>query len=139
MSGLSRAPRRLRFSTLLGAFVFFAAQAFVVEAALPEDAPILISEQNSTRALVTVGSVRGPSAPLRVIPIGSRVTFYVTNLELLKGEGASAFRADLQDVRHHRFPLEVISFQPTAERPWVYALTVRLHSGIGDIGDALVR
>lgn len=139
MSVLCCAVRRLRFPTLYGAFVFLSCQILFAQANLPEDAPILISEPNSTRALVTVGRTRAGTPPLRVVPVGSRVTFYVTNLELLKGEGATAFRADLQDVRYYRYPLEVLSLQPTAERPWVYALTVRLHDAIGDIGDALVR
>jgi uncharacterized protein (DUF1800 family) len=68
------------------------------------------------------------------------VTFYVTNLgELMKDEGRTAFRADVQDANNRRYPLEIISFAPTAERPWVYALTVRLHEGIGDAGDVLLR
>ena len=140
MSVLSSAWRRMRFLTLIGAFLFSASQALVVQAALPEDAPILISEPNSTRALVSIGtrSRTGPSHS--VIPVGGRVTFYVTNLDdLLKGEGATAFRSDLQDANGYRYPMEVLSLEPTVERPWVYAITVRLHSAIGDVGDALVR
>ena len=139
MSVLSSARRRMRLFTLTGAFVFLASQAPFVQAALPEDAPILISESNSTRALVSLGP-RSRSGPLsRVIPVGATATFYVTNLELLKGEGATAFRADIQDVTNARYPLDVLSFEPTAERPWVYALTVRLHGGLGDVGDSLLR
>lgn len=139
MSVLSSAQRRLRFLTLIGAFMFLASQALSVQASLPEDAPIVISEADSTRALITIGPGRHRSAPLTVVPVGARVTFYVTNLELLKGEGLTAFRADLQDAGYLRYPLDILSFEPTTERPWVYALTVRLHTAIGDIGDALVR
>ncbi len=139
MSVLSSARRRLRLSTLIGASVFLATQALFVHAALPEDAPIVVSEPNSTRGLMAIStrSRSGPSA--RVIPVGGSATFYVTNLDLLKGEGASAFRADIQDVQSYRYPLEILSLQQTPERPWVYALTVRLHSGIGDVGDTLLR
>jgi uncharacterized protein (DUF1800 family) len=139
MSVLSSAQRRLRFFTLIGAFVFLSSQAAFVRAALPEDAPIVVSEANSTRALVTIGPRSRTGQFARVIPVGGRATFYVTNLDLMKGEGATAFRADLQDVQSYRYPLEVLSLAATSERPWVYALTVRLHDGIGDIGDALVR
>ena len=142
MSVLSSARRRLRYLTLTGASVFLASQFFAVQAAaLPEDAPILISEAHSTRAIVTSSpGLRRAGLPLRVVPVGARVTFYVTNLEtLLKDEGRTAFRADVQDEHFRRFPLEIISFAPTAERPWVYALTVRLHEGIGDAGDVLMR
>ena len=139
MSVLSSAQRRLRLLTLFGAFLFLASQALSVHASLPEDAPIVVSEADSTRALITIGSGRGRSAPLRVVPLGARVTFYVTNLDLLKGAGATAFRADLQDAANFRYPLDILSLEQTVERPWVYALTVRLHSAIGDVGDALVR
>src|SRR5688572_16145150 len=140
MSVQCRAPRRLRFRTLIGAFVFVASQVLFAQASIPEDAPILISEANSTRAIFTIASGRRGGPPPRVIPVGSRVTFYVTNLEeLLPDEGKTAFRADIQDARHYRYPLEVLSFEQTAERKWVYAITVRMNQSIGDAGDALLR
>ena len=140
MSVQDRAQRRLRMTTLLGAFVFLVCGSTYTNASnLPEDAPIVISEANSTRALVTLSRRRG--APLqRVIPVGATATVYVTNLEdLLKGEDATAFRADIQDARYYRYPLEIISLVPTPERPWVYALTFRLHAQLGEVGDALLR
>ena len=141
MSEHIRARRRLRWFTHLGAFVFLAVVPGVLVAAnLPEDAPIVISESAvSTRTLVTLTRRRGAS-PARVVPVGSTVTIYVTNLDdLLKGEDATAFRADIEDQRHLRYPLEVIGFYPTAERPWVHAITFRLHPQLGDVGDALLR
>lgn len=107
---------------------------------LPEDAPILISENNSTRALTAIPNRRRTLSP-NVFPSGSKtlVTLYVTNLELLPNEGAKAFRADAQDAQFYRYPLEVISLEPTAERPWVYALTIRLHNRLGNVGDVLMR
>ncbi len=139
MSVQLSARRRMRLFPRFGVFVFLALQAgYLFAANLPEDAPIVISETVSTRALVTRG--RGRVAPLqRVIPVGATATVYVTNLELIKGEDATAFRADIQDAQHFRYPLEVISLEPTRERSWVYALTFRLHPGIGDVGDALLR
>jgi len=67
------------------------------------------------------------------------MTFFVTNLDLLPAEGANAFRVDAQDARGFRYPLQIISLEPTAERPWVYALTVKLHSAMENVGDVLVR
>ncbi len=132
--------RHLRFLTLFGVSLFLSLQILIAQSPLPEDAPILISEPNSTRALLAISRPRGGIPPLvRVVPVGSQVTLYVTNLDLLKGEGRTAFRADLQDAEHYRYPMEVLSFEPTRERSWVYALTVRLHPNVGDVGDALVR
>ena len=138
MSVQISARRRSRLITLLGAFVFLGLPGLAV-ANLPEDAPIVVSEPNSTRALVVLSRKRG--APLqRVIPVGATATVYVTNLaELLKNEDATAFRADIEDARHYRYPLEVISFQQTPDRSWVYAVTFKLHPQLGDVGDALLR
>ena len=76
-----------------------------------------------------------------VFPSGANtlITVYVTNLELLPNEGANAFRADVEDAKHFRYPLKVVAFEPTKERSWVYALTVRLHGRLGDVGDVLMR
>src|SRR6187551_365480 len=136
MPVLSTAPRRVSLLTFIGAFLFLASTTFVVRAALPDDAPIVISDADSTRAIVTTGPVRRLGPSRRVIEVGGRATFYVTNLsDLLKGEGATAFRADIQDENGYRYPLEIVSLTPTAQRPWVYALTVRLHEALGDVGD----
>ena len=140
MPVLSAAPRRMSLLRFIGAIFFVAFNIVLVRAALPDDAPIVVSESDSTRAIITTGSARRPGPTRRVIEVGGRATFYVTNLsELLKGEGASAFRADIQDANGYRYPLEILSLAPTAERPWVYALTVRLHAAIGDVGDTLLR
>ena len=108
---------------------------------LPEDAPILISEPNSTRALITVPNQRGVNSSAKIVQPARHeiITFYVTNVkDLVENEGANAFRAEFEDSRHFRYPLEIVSFERTAERKNVYALSVRLNE-IGELGDVLVR
>lgn len=107
-------------------------------AALPEDAPVLISEANSTRALTVLPTA---GANPRVVQPGRRqvVTFYLANLDLLPGEGGSAFRAELEDSRHYRLPLQIVGFEPATSYKGVYAISVRLGSDVGRIGDALLR
>ena len=142
MSVENRAWRRLHVHMLLGVFVFLALQAtYVPAASLPEDAPILISESNSTRALITLGRHRRGTTSVRqrVVPVGSQVTVYLTNLDLLKGEDVTAFRGDIQDEHYLRYPLDVVSLEPMPDRHWVYMLTFRLHPQLGDVGDALLR
>ncbi len=142
MSSESTISRRLRLSAPFGVFLCFLLTCATVSAnKLPEDAPVLISEAKSTRALTVRPARRGLDASAQVFQPGgkTKITLFVTNLDLLPGEGATAFRADIQDERFYRFPLEVVSLEPTIERPWVYAITVRLHGGIGDVGDVLVR
>ncbi|HEX8197957.1 MAG TPA: DUF1800 family protein [Pyrinomonadaceae bacterium] len=107
---------------------------------LPPDAPILISEKDSTRALTARPTKKGLDTKIRVFKPGSNtlVTLFVANLDLLPGEGANAFRADMEDVLNRRYPLTVVSLDKT-EREGIYALTVRLHEAIGDVGDVLTR
>jgi uncharacterized protein (DUF1800 family) len=136
--------RRSRFLVLCGVFcclLIFADGARAID--LPEDAPVLISEPNSTDALFTVSGARAKSnLSSRVVQPGRQavVTFYLTNLvDLLEGEGANAFRAELEDAMHFRYPLEIVSFERTADRKNVYALSVRLGNEIGDLGTVLAR
>jgi uncharacterized protein (DUF1800 family) len=98
----------------------------------------LISEPNSTRALFTVWGGSRTLSPGVIQPRRNNiVTFFITNLDLLDGEGANAFRAEFEDSRHLRYPLEVVSFEPSARS--VYALSVRLPANLGSVGDALLR
>lgn len=130
--------RRTFHVTLIGIFlIIFCASAYAQT--LPEDAPILISLPGSTRAYATLPGQ--PNSPVKVSGYGRRgvITLYLTNLDLMKGEGANAFRADVEDSRRYRFALSIVSLERTRERKWVYALTVRLHEEIGDAGDVLVR
>ncbi|MBA3599747.1 MAG: DUF1800 domain-containing protein [Acidobacteria bacterium] len=131
---------RLRPLALLGVLVCLALSVSTVSAEENIDAaPIVISQANSTRALTAVSMRLG--SPARTFQPGAktRITVFITNIELLSGEGVTAFRADAEDGRHYRYPLQIISLAPTAERSWVYALTFKLHAGMGDVGDVLLR
>jgi uncharacterized protein (DUF1800 family) len=142
---ISVARRRRRLSALgvFCCFLLLVGGAFAQTGALPEDAPILISEANSTRALFTVANgKRGAGLATGIVQPGRQtiVTFYVTNLaDLFEGEGANAFRAEFEDAQHYRYPLEIVRFERTAERKQVFALSARVGAGIGDVGDVLLR
>lgn len=126
--------------TVLLCLFVFGGKSFAVN--LPEDAPILISEAGSTRVLATLATNRrGANSPVKIINPARQntITFYLTNIkDLLEGEGATAFRAELQDSNYARYPLEIVSFERTAERKNVYALTVRIGE-LNELGDVLVR
>lgn len=127
---LSRLSWRLIFliCCVSNAFICISAQN------LSEDAPVLISQPNSTRALTSNQSkeVFSPGT-------SEFVKIYLTNLDFLPGEGANAFRADVEDSRKYRYPLQIISIEPTEKRPWVYALTLRLNNRLNNNGDVLLR
>ncbi|HKP68629.1 MAG TPA: DUF1800 family protein, partial [Pyrinomonadaceae bacterium] len=61
----------------------------------------------------------------------SRIVLYVTNVELLKSEGASAFRVYVVDAsgRLYRFP--VVGLEPALKQKGVYALRVELRDELG--------
>lgn len=142
MSSEFKVPRRLPLSILLGILFCFTFRVPCVSAEENIDAtPIIISQADSTRALTTIPTRGGLTSANNVFSPGgkTRITLFVTNLDLLKGEGANALRADAEDGRHYRYPLEIVSLAPTAERGWVYALTLKLHDGMGDVGDVLIR
>ena len=124
---------RFLFQSICLCLGIFSGFAVISAQNLPEDAPVLISQPGSTRALTASRTRKGTDFSAEIFPAGgnTRITFFVTNLELLADEGANAFRVDAQDSRGYRYPLQIISFEPTAERPWVYALTVRLHVAYG--------
>jgi hypothetical protein len=85
---------------------------------LPADAPVLVSQPDSTRALTAARTRRGFDFAPRVFQadVNPEITFFVTNLELLPAEGASAFRVDAQDARGWRYPLQIVSFEQTEDR-----------------------
>jgi hypothetical protein len=108
------------------------------------DAPVLISQDGSTRALsVNPYRWRGkfPTASQNIWSPSdeTRVTLFLTNLDLMKDEGANAFRADAEDASGRQFPLTVESINPVTGFEWIQAVVVRLNGQIGDAGDVLVR
>ena len=123
------------FPAVILAAVFLMSASVLKAASLPEDAPVLISESGSTRAFVTAGG-----KPIEIARPGvhDSITFYLTNLDLLEGEGANAFRVEFEDARYYRHPLTIVSFERTAERKQVYALAVRI-ADLDELGDVLVR
>ncbi|MCY7345372.1 MAG: DUF1800 domain-containing protein [Pyrinomonadaceae bacterium] len=140
MSSEFSIQRRLRLFGLSGVLFCLAFCLTTVSAEENIDAaPIIVSEANSTWALTAAR--RGLESDSRVFSPGgkTRITVFVTGIDLLPNERATAFRADAMDGRYNRFPLQIVSLAPTAERPWVYALTFKLHAGMGDVGDILLR
>ena len=133
-------PCRWRVFTLCGFLFSLLLVGSPVAFALPEDAPVLISEPNSTRAFIAVS--RKSETAVKILPpnAATRVTFFVMNLaDLMVGEDATAFRAEAEDVLGKRYPFLIESLAPVEGRQWVYALSVRINPEIGDVGDVLVR
>jgi hypothetical protein len=134
----------LRLFRALGICLLVAVSSAVSFGQTYVDAPVLVSENTSTRALtVNPDRWRGqfPVAPQGVFDPAeqSRVAVFVYNLDLLSGEGANAFRADLQDAAGRQFPLTVESITPVKGFDWIHAVVLRVNLQTVDLGDTLLR
>lgn len=149
----------LRMLFTVSAIFLSAFAAFAEDDPNPDSpVPVLISQNNSIRALANLKGDQMPSIksvgnsiknfrfePDTPFEYNSKIVIYITNVELLSGEDASAFRVyiDDQDGRKYRFP--VTQIEPVKDYEWVYALTVDLKDEIGfwreqpASGDVLMR
>ena len=107
--------------------------------------PQLISQDTSTRAVAfeSVTMLAEPFAPTMTVPFSSdlrtRVCIFAMNLELLPGEGANAFTADVQDATGKLYPLRVEFMGQVPNFPGITMIVVRLADDLGDVGDVLLR
>jgi len=107
--------------------------------------PTLISTSLTTRAVAyeSVTMAPEPFSPTAVIPFGSdsrtRVAMFAMNLDLLSGEGTTAFSADAEDSTKIRYPLNVEYVGAVPGFPGIFMIIVRLNDAMGDLGDVLVR
>lgn len=112
--------------------------------------PVLLSAPDSTRALAVIEtekSLRGglPKAGINSFNLYSRVVLYVTNVDLMKGEGATAFRVYAEDARGRFYRFPVLNLAPIDKQGRIYALVIELRNDIvdgeqpADKGDILVN
>ncbi len=115
-------------------------------------APVLLSETGSTRALAVTEKSLGRLDPSRVesrpFPYESTIVIFATNISLMKGEAANAFRVYVEDAagRKYRFPVVAIeAFEGDGtSASTIYALKVRLKDAAGfwhppvDAGDVMI-
>ena len=98
--------------------------------------PVLLSASDSTRALAVRVTGRSsnrkpPTAANTAFDLNTKIVLYVTNVELLGGEAAEAFRVYSEDAngRVYRFP--VLELKLIDEKNLIYALTVKLTDEMG--------
>src|SRR5687767_1536208 len=107
--------------------------------------PILISQATSTRA-IAFESVTMKAEPFALTSSWNyaadnrtRVCIFAMDLELLPGEGANAFSADVQDGNGKLYPLRVEFVGQVPNFPGITMIVVRLADDLGDVGDVLLR
>ena len=94
--------------------------------------PVILSQADSTRALTSL-SVKPTRLRLGVQAFrpDSTVTIYVTNLDLMKGEGATAFRLYGEDAKGHQFRFPILDLYETPGFGGIYTVTFRLTDEVG--------
>ncbi|HEX8474364.1 MAG TPA: heme-binding protein [Pyrinomonadaceae bacterium] len=114
-------------------------------AAAQTSAPVLVSEENSTRAVAldALTRQREPFQPAATIAFGSdqqtRIMLFAMNLRLRAGEAASAVAVEAEDGAHRVYPLAVEHVGSVPQQEWLTSVVVRLDDALTDMGDVLVR
>jgi uncharacterized protein (DUF1800 family) len=127
---------------VLSALPGVAASSFAANA---NKSPVLVSDSSSTRA-IALESVTLKAEPFPLTAsvkfsndTRTRICVFAQNLELLTGEGATSFTADVQDVAGKLYSLRVEFVAPVPGYPGVSMLILRLADDLGDAGDVLLR
>jgi uncharacterized protein (DUF1800 family) len=140
----SNLPNNLMRISLCALFTFLLALSVTAETDPNPNSPtpVLLSAPDSTRALAaneTDKSLRGvlPKAENNSFELYSRVVLYVTNIELMNGEVASAFRVYAEDSggKYYRFP--VLNLKLVDKQNRIYALVVELRDEIAGRDETL--
>ena len=139
--------KRVRFTaTLLGCtLLLVAAQFRFYKVGAQTTAPILISRDDSTRAIAfeSVTREREPFNRIARVQFSAdnktRVMLFAKNLQLQPGETATAVTADAEDVDHHIYSLTVEHVGPVPNQTWLVSIIVRLPDDLVETGDVLVR
>ncbi len=139
------ADHRCRALSLFVVALSLTALAVSAAANVPVSSPILISQENSTRAIAvdSLSFTAEPFALTSPYAAGSdrrtRVTLFALNLSLQPGEDLSLVTADAEDGSHQHYNLTVEYVGPVPHQEWLSALVLRLNDSLGDVGDVLVR
>jgi uncharacterized protein GlcG (DUF336 family) len=107
-------------------------------------APILISHEDSTRAISfeSVTRQREPFSTTAPVKFGAdsqaRIMLFAMNLTLQPGDTASSVNISAEDFAHRIYQLPVEYVGSVPNQPWATSVVVRLNDGMDDLGDVLV-
>jgi uncharacterized protein (DUF1800 family) len=131
---------------LLLAVMTLAVSAFAQSDPDPNSpAPVLLMQKDSKRVLAMpvprFGRIDPSAASSDAFEPGTDIIVFATNFGLMDGEGANAFRINVEDAngRRYRFPVIDISPVQTKGHEGIYALTVRLKDDLGLWREPIVR
>lgn len=135
MSSQRTSPRTLLWLTAVILTAFSAMPVFSQDDDPNSPTPVLLSMEGTPRALA-FRSLRSRKYNLEA-PVEeafrpeARVAIFLTNIALLEGEDASAFRIYAVDSNNRQYRFPSLGLEPTEGQPGVYTLTTRLRDEIG--------
>ena len=130
---------------MLRRMIFFACLLAAVRANAQQTSPVLISHEDSTRAIAfdSVTHRREPFTTTAQISFGSdsatRIMLFAMNLQLQPGETATAVTAEAEDADHTFYSLTVEQVGPVPDNLWVSSVIIRVPQNLPTTGDVLVR
>ncbi len=136
-----RLLRSLSLGVLLAAASFTCAQTTVAQG----PAPILISHEDSTRAISfeSVTQQREPFSTTAPVAFGTdkqtRIMIFAMHLTLQSDDSVNSITVEAEDSAHHIYQLPVEFLGSVPDQPWAMSLVVRLNSSMEELGDLLVR
>ncbi len=128
----------MRFLAMLALSVGLTLGAFAQDLTDPDPnspSPLLLTNPESNSVLAHSRPAGGKAELARAsdadfIP-ENKLTLYVTNLDLMEGEGANAFRVYAQNAKGNCFRFPVLDISPVSDGGGIYAMTILLKDEIG--------
>jgi uncharacterized protein GlcG (DUF336 family) len=115
------------------------------EASAQSTAPVLVSHEDSTRAISfeSVTQQHEPFSTMAPIRFGTdnqtRIMLFAMNLTLQIGDTVASVSVEAEDFAHHVYQLPVEYIGAVPDQPWATSVVVRLSDDMNDVGDVLVK
>ncbi len=140
----------LRIFTAVFVLCFVSVPAFAQDDPDPNSpTPVLLRARGSKRAYAVPADetkrINLASPNREAFPPNSKVVIFVTNVDLMDGEGADAFRVIVEDSKGRQYRFPVTNFYQVKARVPTYAVTMELRDEVGywdppaADGDVLIR
>ena len=136
---------RILLSLCVGAFLAGATLIQFQRASAQAAGPVLISHEDSTRAISfeSVTQQREPFATNGPVKFGTdnqtRIMLFAMNLSLQPGDSVSSITVEAEDFAHHVYQLPVEYIGAVPDQIWATSVVVRVSDGMDDLGDVLMR
>jgi uncharacterized protein GlcG (DUF336 family) len=136
---------RILIPLCVGALFFGGALVQFDEAYAQSAAPVLVSHEDSTRAISfeSVTRQHEPFSTIAPVRFGTdnltRVMLFAMNLTLQIGDTVASVSVEAEDSAHRVYlmPVEYICAVP--DQPWATSVVVRLSDEMNDVGDVFVK